>query len=357
MRKQKEREIQRKLEAKMALEVQRYFRGVRGRRRYKFILHYKIECDAATMLQRAYRGRRGRRMAEARRRYLTNQLVIAEARQNQARLLRPVLLTQRKTQRYLLKRLEKYGFDPISYMNTAGENTAQVMEDYGIIKRYVAREGRAFIHAPFDGYARDKMRRDLKSKDILIKDVGPGEVTKIVASGEYDTGLTGYVLSIDRSQLGNPIAEVRLDRDGKMAFHPLMTPATPYEPAKTSLYRIPSLAVEPLPLLTKGQRSHLKAWGEMEAPRWEAFLAARTIQRNFRCRRSKHIAARKRYNYWSSVRDKRNLFLQTLGTLSAAKTASAQRIVRAGVGFGELAKDGFEDLSHQHEVSRSAPNR
>ena len=65
----------------------------------------------------------------------------------------------------------------------------------------------------------------------------------------------------------------------------------------------------------------------MEAPRWEAYLAARTLQRNYRARMSRHIAGRKRFNYWTSVRDKRNLFLQVRNEAVETEAVRAAQLV------------------------------
>ena len=89
---------------------------MRGRRRYKFVMSYLHEVESASMLQRAYRGRRGRRKSDARRRFLLNQKSVTQSRSTQASILRLFLLRHRKQQRTVLKRLVKYGFDPVSFI-------------------------------------------------------------------------------------------------------------------------------------------------------------------------------------------------------------------------------------------------
>ena len=355
----KKREKLKKVQGEMSIKIQKVYRGHRGRRRFQFIMMYRIETAAAMLVQRMYRGRRDRRRAGGEIRGRWQDAWIREARGKQASMLRGITKVERnifgrrvtrfgfghrKQQRVILRLLKVFGLDPMSFqLNVFGARgqVAELTADFHEIRTYCIRELKAFIKGGFDMHEREDARRELKAQENKGQIV-PGDSVLILEKGKPTTSMTGCVISFDKSQPGKPVAEIRVDKTQEMAYHQVISEGTQYDPPSSSMYRVSKRQLPPMVNLNVKMRNHLLMWAKQEAPKWEVYLAARTIQKAYRQHRSLRVAAKKRFYYWNSIRGKRLAFLGMLDAVTGVASNTATRYAQGGLAW-ELRRDNFED--------------
>ena len=198
-------------------------------------------------------------------------------------LLRLIGLNQRKTQRNYLRTVSKFGLDPISFVLSPSVQLAQLKEDWRSVKRELWVEYTSWREGGLDYYHRDTVKRELMKKLVADSTVKQGDAVKIIAPRLDETGLTAYLMQLDRTVPGKTVAEVRMDQTDRNAFFPLVTDGDKYNPPLTAIKTVEK-SVKP-PMDVDGVRDNsdnILVWARKERPRLEASIAACVIQRSYR---------------------------------------------------------------------------
>ena len=262
-----------------SIMIQKVYRGLLGRRRYEEILQDKKEREIASKVQAAFRGKQGRRKWGARKRHVLNLARIAEARKVQAKALRSIGFKQRKTQRIAIRVLRGLGLENMSFTQKWGQQLSELRGDAKISYLEVYRLAKSWREGKFDRYLRDKIRRRLlleHEEDITPK---IASAVRIIQKNHQYTGLTGQVVTIDRSFPSKEVAEVRMDSDGKIIYYQLITEPTMYDPPQASLYRVKDNFKKGVPHEVAVRcKEHILRWAAEERVARDNYVAARTIQ-------------------------------------------------------------------------------
>lgn len=340
----RQRELDLKRKNKVAILIQKNYRGRLGRQRWKGMLQYQLETENAIKFQAAFRGLVGRNIAWGRIRWKLNRDYIRGCRRAQGFLLRLIGLKQRRTQRQYLKHATRFGMDPISFTLSPTVQFQQIREDYNAIKRELKIEMLAFKRGGINKFTRDSVRRELVKELITDSVVKQGDAVRIVAPRMTETGLTAFLMQLDKTVPGRTVAEVRMDGTDENAFFPLVTDGDKYNPPVTAIIPIPkriTSTMDPEPVRDNSDK--LLAWSRKERPRIEASLAACTIQRGYRLHLSRIRVARRRYAYWASVKSRRLAFLKLMDCISATSINGARVLIRSRAAGGLRVND-FADL-------------
>ena len=262
-----------------SITIQKVYRGLLGRRRYEDILQAKKEREIASKVQAAFRGKQGRRRWDARKRHLANVARIAEARKIQAKALRSVGFKQRRTQRIAIRVLRGLGLENMSFTQKWGQQLGELRGDAKSSYLAMYRLAKSWKEGKFDRYLRDKTRRRLLLEHE--EDITPqiSSAVRVIQRKHTYTGLTGQVVTIDRSFPSKEVAEVRMDVDGRIIYYQLITEPTMYDPPQPSLHRVKDNYKEGVPYEVAVRcKEHILRWAAEERVERDRFLAARTIQ-------------------------------------------------------------------------------
>ena len=325
------RERLKTLRKEASITIQKVYRGLLGRRRYEDILQQKKEREIASKVQAAFRGKQGRRRWNARKRHLENMARITESRRIQASGLRRIGFKQRRTQRTAIRVLRSVGLESMGFTQKwsqqFGELKVDAMDTYQEFYRFF----KSWRLGGFDSYLRDKEKRRMLAE--YETDITPtiASAVRIMERRHKYTGLTGQVVTIDRSFPTKAIAEVRMDVDGKIIYYQMITEPTMYDPPQPSMYRIPFEGKKGIEYdVVVRCREHLLRWAEEEKIKRREGLAARKIQSMARGYMSKVRVAKMRYRDWSRLRNKREAVLQTLNIYNAVSLQSARIMLTMG---------------------------
>jgi len=312
--------------------VQKVYRGLLGRRRYEEILQDKKEREIASKVQAAFRGKQGRRKWNARKRHLLNMARVSEARKIQAKGLRSMGFKQRRTQRRAIKVLRGLGLENMTFTQKWGQQLGELKGDARATYLQMYRTVKSWREGGFDSYLRDKTRRRL-----LIEhedDVTPkiASAVRIIQKNHHYTGLTGQIVTIDRSFPSKEVAEVRMDVDRRIIYYQLITEATMYDPPQPSMYRIADNFKVGVPYEVSARcKEHILTLAAEERINRDNYLAARTIQQLARGYMSKVRVAKMRYRHWARLRSKRLAVLRTLDIYNATSVQSARTLLAMGL--------------------------
>ncbi|GMH90999.1 hypothetical protein TrST_g6869 [Triparma strigata] len=312
--------------------IQKMYRGLLGRRRYEELLQDKKEKEIASKVQAAFRGKQGRRRSDARRRYLANMDRVGEARKIQAKSLRRIGFKHRRQQRQAIRLLRAIGLESMGFTQKWRQQFQEVRVDmtdtYQEINRFITswREG------GLDPYLRDKTKRRMLMEHET--DITPkiASAVRVIQQRHSYTGLTGQVVTIDRSFPTKAVAEVRMDVDGKIMYFQLITEPTMYDPPQPSMYRIDSMHNNGVPYEDVVRcKEYILMWAQEERVARDRFLAARRIQSLGRIYMAKMRVAKMRYRHWARLRSKRLAVLRALDVYSASHIQSSRIMLSSGL--------------------------
>jgi hypothetical protein len=325
------RERQKVLRLNASIMIQKIYRGLLGRRRYNAILQAKKEREIASKVQSAFRGKQGRRRADARRRFLANKARITEARMIQAKALRRIGFKQRATQRSAIKVFRAMGLESMSFTQLWSQQFGEIATDFNDVKEHMNRYVAGWREGKFDSYLRDKTRRRMLAEHE--EEITPTSATavRIIQPKNFYTGLTGQVIQIDRSFPKCPVAEVRMDIDGKVMYFQLVTEPTMYDPSQPSMYRVPSLHNKGVPYADAVRcKEFILNWAAEERIKRKQYVSARSIQMLARVYISKVRVAKIRYHFWFALKANRLAVLNALNVYGSASIQSARILLTSG---------------------------
>ena len=230
--------------------------------------------------------------------------------------MRALGFKHRASQRTGLSVLEILGLNPTSFLTDWRMNFEQIREDAIDLLGTTHIEVAAYREEPWNKHKRQQARIRLFNEADKTK-VAQYDSVKVIGAhlkggtGKLSTGYSGYIMSIDKTNPARHIAEMSMDDDGRLEYIHVKSA----DGVANNLYRIDRMAKKKfMKPLKRHTRRHMLMWGNRERPRWETFLAARTIQLAARSYISYRRVARVRFRYWQGVKERRQLFLQTLNS-------------------------------------------
>ena len=307
--------------------IQKRARGMIARKRFIRIKLQAKLVKCTILVQKVYRKRLSMLKLEALRRKKFIELRYRFARAQRGFLLRLLGFQRRKDQRVLAPALLALGLDPITFNYRLNELLEETITDLTEMIKVVRREIGLIRKWGFDKKARDAEKKILLAEDGVGLEVR--DACKIISSDHKFIGETGVIARIDQSLPGIPLYEIKLDGfGGRLTFShmtrdPLITYMDP-QPLN-EINRWPKLEGFKQPYVIYGVNE-----GDPMFTR-RNISAAWTIQRAFRCHRSRKIAARKRFEYWLRSADRQWSFFTHLADTNTLTMQSNYFLTWLGV--------------------------
>jgi len=295
------RELERHRVIKAARMVQNAWRSKQARALLGLILAFNAKTKVTTLLQACYRGRIGRRIGFGQRRMRAIVLTVLRARQRESWILRSLGIKRRSyagplqlgqnTARWLLRAMD---VSPATYTAWKVLKT-DLREDFLDARHAVLCR---LELAATDGIIEAwnvRMPKRVENKFNVIS----GSAVQVIHEGHKLHGMTGYCLSVDRSDAKVEVAEVRMDNDQAVHFIPIKTEESTFLPAEQVLITVPIMEFKVMAKL--GKKGFRNRWRNdliayslslQEADR--TGRKARTLQCAYRQYRARVLATRLR---------------------------------------------------------------
>ena len=285
-----------------ATNVQRVFRGKIGRRKARYRRNEMQKNFYTVLVQTEYRKRLAIAKLCAKKREVSNNVRYFAARKQRANYFKFFGLNKRSSTvlKMLSSALNAMGIDPISYNYRPFELIKETFSDYQSFIQNMRREYAIFRETKGDFIRSIKARREkLQTEGWSIKLY---DAVKICDMRHEYCGRTGVVSRIDTSIPGQPLYEVKLDHNNKGTFVMMTTDAL-------NMYENP----QPLVRITKVPKIE-NYFENLPSPIYglskdDPFFAgprvdaAWKIQLFWRQYRARKIAARIRFEVWSRSAD------------------------------------------------------
>jgi hypothetical protein len=332
-----------KIRANACAEIQRVFRGFRGRKIFRYLKYQKLVSMKAVSVQHAYQRRLAKLRLKAIKRDVLTEMRHLAAKRQRGMVLRMFGLMKRKYQTMIAPALSNLGIDPITYNYRIGELVTDTIYDFEILFNVFSRE--KALYKKFG--ILNTGDKDFERRNVLIEQGWKyklHEAVRIIDLYHPFHGLTGIVVRIDETLLGAPLYEIRLDRYERQTHLRMTTdPIVMYE----QIQPIAKIQINPQVDNPHAHRysSIFGIDNENEFFSKKNVYAAWTIQRAFRMHRSRRIVARVRFEHW---RKNINRHYSVLHHLSEANAFSYEGYRVAGyLGTQSMKPIRFNELKHK----------
>jgi hypothetical protein len=304
-----------KLRANAAMEIQRVYRGHKGRKVFAIIKYQQIISDHAIAVQRAYQKRLAKLRLKAIKRDTVTEMRHLAAKRQRGLVLRSFGLMKRKYQNMIAPVLESFGMDPISFNYRYRELITETISDFEMLISIFHREKDLYKKHGVNSYNRGYDRRTILQEQGWKYKVQ--DAVRIIEPNHTFYGLTGIIVRIDESLVGNPLYEIRLDRYSRQTHLRMTTdPIMCYEQIQplSKIQLDPDIAGDPH-AHQYPSKFGLDPTSEFYSKK--NVYAAWTIQRAFRVFRAKKIVARVRYEHWRKNINRHHSLLHHLSEANA----------------------------------------
>ncbi|CAM9103157.1 unnamed protein product, partial [Choristocarpus tenellus] len=292
---------------------------------------------AAIRIQCMVRFRGARLEAGARNRHRERLKYLGRSRKMQGCILRLAGLSQRKTQRPVIRLFQRFGVNLMSFTIDVKRQWADITRDKELARaeflmcqdacRQDDKRGR-------DTHLMVEVFKSLQISALELKCVKRGDVVKIVQVEHDFCGYTGRVLHVDVRHNINAVAEVKLDDCSGRVVGVKMFTDIDNSPENNGLPEPNMVKIDKMEL--PQYKSHelmsvkdeLLLWAERERGWWKNHLAAVRIQTQTRLYLARHYTARQRFKYYTQLHTCGIAVIQALDNTNTATYQETMAIFR-----------------------------
>jgi len=223
--------------------IQKMIRGYLQRLWYKQQWMEDFLAKTLIKIQRAYRGRLGRQRYSATKRHKVCVCATRKQQSTNSKILRSMLLKNRKQQAMAIAPLDYFGLHPDSFTLDFKKLEKELETDFLFWKRHMTARLEAFRHGGLKRQKRAAIENAFHERIRKETEVVKGNCVRIVSPFSPHRGKTGYILNIRSSSSlpGGKQAVVKLDGAEKIIFMALLTPTTAHSESIDTMMRIDSL--------------------------------------------------------------------------------------------------------------------
>ncbi len=332
-------ELREKKRNNAATLIQKRVRGMQARKRLVGIKREALRTKYTIWVQRNYRKKLGILKLDALRRAKVSALRYLAAKQERGMIIRMFGFKKRHQQKFMSSLLDGLGMDPITFHYRIPELLRETYEDMMLFFDICKREFNIFKEGKGNKiYANIKRTEILEAQGYKLQTFDP---VMIIDERNPFYGCTGIVVRIDTSIPGVPLIEVKIDGKQQQGFV-MMT----LDALQAYTKPQPLAKVKRKPVLT-GFKQPFVVFGLSEDDpfyQYKNVVAAWTIQRAFRMHRARKITARKRYELWVRSGDIQNVLFNCLSDSNSLTTQAYN--MYSVLGFQPKRPVFYDEIRH-----------